>query len=127
MSVATATGLPLRGILHAAAVVDDATLDNITDELLRAGLGAKGIRRVVPACQAAMAGTDGANEDLDWFCNFLLGRGVARLAGGPRLLSPARSTPSRHGNAAKAFRPARSPGAPGPTSAAVPVWQNAVT
>ncbi len=31
---ATATGLPLRGVLHAAAVVEDATLANITDELV---------------------------------------------------------------------------------------------
>ena len=31
---ATATGLPLRGVLHAAAVVEDATLANITDELI---------------------------------------------------------------------------------------------
>jgi hypothetical protein len=30
VSAATATGLPLRGVLHAAAVVDDATLGNIT-------------------------------------------------------------------------------------------------
>ena len=36
-------------------------------------------------------------------------------------------TPSRHGNAAKEFRPARSPGARGPTSAVAPVWRNAVT
>ena len=31
---ATATGLPVRGVLHAAAVVEDATLTNITDELI---------------------------------------------------------------------------------------------
>ncbi len=34
VAAATATGLPLRGVLHAAAVVDDATLANITDELV---------------------------------------------------------------------------------------------
>src|SRR6185312_9679677 len=34
VSVATATGLPLRGVLHAAAVFENATLANITDELL---------------------------------------------------------------------------------------------
>ncbi len=34
VATATATGLPLRGVLHAAAVVEDATLANITDELI---------------------------------------------------------------------------------------------
>ena len=34
VSAATATGLPLRGVLHSAAVVEDATLTNITDELI---------------------------------------------------------------------------------------------
>ena len=34
VAAATATGLPLRGVLHAAAVVEDATLANITDELI---------------------------------------------------------------------------------------------
>jgi mycocerosic acid synthase len=33
VAAAIATGLPLRGVLHAAAVVDAATLANITDEL----------------------------------------------------------------------------------------------
>ena len=34
VAAAIATGLPLRGVLHAAGVVEDATLANITDELL---------------------------------------------------------------------------------------------
>ncbi len=34
VAAATATGLPVRGVLHAAAVVEDATLTNITDELI---------------------------------------------------------------------------------------------
>ncbi len=34
VAAATATGLPLRGVLHAAGVVEDATLENITDELI---------------------------------------------------------------------------------------------
>ena len=34
VAAATAPGLPLRGVLHAAAVVEDATLANITDELI---------------------------------------------------------------------------------------------
>ncbi|AGL26666.1 polyketide beta-ketoacyl synthase pks4 [Mycobacterium tuberculosis CAS/NITR204] len=34
VAVATASGLPVRGVLHAAAVVEDATLANVTDELI---------------------------------------------------------------------------------------------
>jgi len=34
VATATAAGLPLPGVLHAAAVVEDATLTNITDELI---------------------------------------------------------------------------------------------
>ena len=34
VAAATATGLPLRGVLHAAAVFEDATLANITEELI---------------------------------------------------------------------------------------------
>ena len=45
-AAATATGLPVRGVLHAAAVVDDATLTNITDEVLDRELGAQGLRRL---------------------------------------------------------------------------------
>ena len=36
VTTATATGLRVRGVLHAAAVVEDAVLTNITDELTRA-------------------------------------------------------------------------------------------
>ncbi|WP_459975083.1 KR domain-containing protein, partial [Mycobacterium sp. MUNTM1] len=34
VATATATGLPLRGVLHAAADVEDATLPNNTEELI---------------------------------------------------------------------------------------------
>ena len=34
VTVATATGLPLRGVLHAAAVFENAMLANMTDELI---------------------------------------------------------------------------------------------
>src|SRR6185312_15762723 len=34
VDVATATGLRVRGVLHAAAVVEDATLTNISDEII---------------------------------------------------------------------------------------------
>ena len=49
VAAAIATGLPVCGVLHAAAVVEDATLANITDELIDRRLGAEGRRRVEPA------------------------------------------------------------------------------
>jgi acyl transferase domain-containing protein/acyl carrier protein len=70
---ATATGLPLRGVLHAAAVVDDATLGNITDELLERDWAPK----VYGAWYLHQAA---ANQPLDWFCNF---SSAAVLLGSP--------------------------------------------
>ena len=46
VAAATATGMPLRGVLHAAAVIEDATLANITDDLHRPRLGTEGDGRV---------------------------------------------------------------------------------
>jgi polyketide synthase 5 len=34
VATVTAAGVPVRGVLHLAAVVEDATLTNITDELI---------------------------------------------------------------------------------------------
>ena len=73
VSVATATGLPLRGILHAAGVVDDATLDNITDELIDRDWAPK-VHGAWYLHQAA------ADQPLDWFCNF---SSAAVLLGSP--------------------------------------------
>ncbi len=70
---ATATGLPLRGVLHAAAVVEDATLANITDELLERDWAPK----VYGAWQLHLA-TIG--QPLDWFCLF---SSAAALLGSP--------------------------------------------
>ena len=63
LATATATGLPLRGVLHAAAVVEDATLTNITDELIDRDWAPKvcGAWNLHEVTQAA---------DLDWFCLF---------------------------------------------------------
>jgi polyketide synthase 5 len=63
VATATATGLPLRGVLHAAAVVEDATLTNITDELIDRGWAPKvyGAWNLHEATAAA---------ELDWFCLF---------------------------------------------------------
>jgi polyketide synthase 5 len=63
VAAATATGLPLRGVLHAAAVVEDATLRNITDELIERDWAPK----VYGAWHLHQAT---AGQPLDWFCLF---------------------------------------------------------
>ncbi|OBF13769.1 polyketide synthase [Mycobacterium sp. ACS4331] len=73
VATATATGLPLRGVLHAAAVIEDATLPNITDELLERDWGAK----VQGAWNLHTATSD---QPLDWFCSF---SSAAALVGSP--------------------------------------------
>ncbi|WP_413468056.1 sulfolipid-1 biosynthesis phthioceranic/hydroxyphthioceranic acid synthase [Mycobacterium sp. RTGN4] len=70
---ATTTGLPLRGVLHAAGVVEDATLPNITDELLEHDWAPK----VYGAWNLHCATAD---ESLDWFCAF---SSAAALVGSP--------------------------------------------
>lgn len=73
VDVATATGLPVRGVLHAAAVVEDATLANITHELIEQGWAPK----VFGALNLHSATVD---QPLDWFCSF---SSVAALVGSP--------------------------------------------
>ena len=73
VAAATATGLPLRGVLHAAAVVEDATLANITDELIERDWAPK----VHGAWHLHEATTD---QPLDWFCSF---SSAAALVGSP--------------------------------------------
>ena len=73
VAAATASGLPLRGVLHAAAVVEDATLTNITDELIDRDWapkvhGAWNLHRAT------------ATQPLDWFCSF---SSAAALLGSP--------------------------------------------
>jgi acyl transferase domain-containing protein/acyl carrier protein len=63
VTVATATGLPLRGVLHAAAVFENALLTNISDELLDRNWGPK----VHGAWNLHQATT---GQPLDWFCSF---------------------------------------------------------
>ncbi len=73
VAAATATGLPLRGVLHAAAVVEDATLANITDELIE--------RDWAPKVHGAWnLHTATADQPLDWFCSF---SSAAALVGSP--------------------------------------------
>ena len=73
VEAATATGLPLRGVLHAAAVVEDATLTNITDELIDHDWEPK----VYGAWNLHQAT---ATQPLDWFCSF---SSAAALVGSP--------------------------------------------
>jgi polyketide synthase 5 len=70
---ATTTGLPLRGVLHAAGVIEDATLPNITDDLLERDWAPK----VYGAWNLHCATAD---EPLDWFCAF---SSAAALVGSP--------------------------------------------
>nr|WP_319437536.1 sulfolipid-1 biosynthesis phthioceranic/hydroxyphthioceranic acid synthase [Mycobacterium sp. RTGN5] len=73
VEAAIATGLPVRGVLHAAAVIEDATLANITDELIE--------RDWAPKVYGAW-NLHGATADqpLDWFCSF---SSAAALVGSP--------------------------------------------
>jgi polyketide synthase 5 len=73
VTAATATGLPVRGVLHAAAVVEDATLINITDELIERDWAPK----VYGASHLHRAT---ATQPLDWFCSF---SSAAALLGSP--------------------------------------------
>jgi polyketide synthase 5 len=73
VDIATATGLPVRGVLHAAAVIDDAVLTNITDELLERDWAPK----VLGAWNLHIAT---AGQPLDWFCAF---SSAAALVGSP--------------------------------------------
>ena len=117
MAAATATGLPLRGVLHAAAVVEDATLTNITDELIDRDWAPKvyGAWNLHQATAQSAAGL---------VLLVLLGGRAGRLARPRRVrrgqqlagrlqpLAP-RSGPPRH---------MRSRGARGPRSAGPPHW-----
>ncbi|MGW7820240.1 sulfolipid-1 biosynthesis phthioceranic/hydroxyphthioceranic acid synthase [Streptomyces puniciscabiei] len=73
VAAARATGLPVRGVLHAAAVVEDATIPSITRELLD--------RDWAPKTYGAWYLHQAtAEEDLDWFCTF---SSAAALLGSP--------------------------------------------
>ena len=73
VAVATATGLPVRGVLHAAAVVEDATLTNVSDDLIDRCWAPK----VYGAWNMHQATTA---QPLDWFCSF---SSAAALVGSP--------------------------------------------
>ncbi len=73
VAAATATGLPLRGVLHAAALAEDATLANITDVLIEHDWAPK-------AHGAWNLHKATAGHPLDWFCSF---SSAAALVGAP--------------------------------------------
>ncbi|MBI3215246.1 MAG: type I polyketide synthase [Mycobacterium sp.] len=73
VAAAVATGLPLRGVLHGAAVVEDATLENITGELIDRDWAPK----VYGAWHLHQATLE---QPLDWFCTF---SSAAALVGSP--------------------------------------------
>ncbi|ETB49644.1 hypothetical protein O974_05785, partial [Mycobacterium avium 11-0986] len=73
VTCATATGLPVRGVLHAAAVVEDATLTNVTDDLIDRCWAPK----VYGAWNLHQAT---AGQPLEWFCLF---SSAAALVGSP--------------------------------------------
>jgi polyketide synthase 5 len=73
VAAATATGLPVRGVLHAAGVIEDAMLSNITDDLIE--------RDWAPKVYGALNLHDAtAGQPLDWFCSF---SSAAALVGSP--------------------------------------------
>lgn len=73
VAVATADGHPVRGVLHAAGVIEDAALTNITDELIE--------RDWAPKVYGAWnLHTATAGQPLDWFCSF---SSAAALVGSP--------------------------------------------
>jgi polyketide synthase 5 len=70
---ATATGLPVRGVLHAAATVGEATLATVTDEDIE--------RDWAPKVYGAWnLHTATVGQPLDWFCSF---SSAAALVGTP--------------------------------------------
>lgn len=73
VAAATATGLPVRGVVHAAGVIEDAALTNITDELVEHNWAPK----VYGAWNLHTATVD---QPLDWFCSF---SSAAALVGSP--------------------------------------------
>ncbi|MHC9294297.1 sulfolipid-1 biosynthesis phthioceranic/hydroxyphthioceranic acid synthase [Mycobacterium sp. LTG2003] len=76
VAAATATGLPVRGVVHAAGVIEDAALTNITDDLIERDWAPK----VHGAWNLHKALQDAGIDSLDWFCSF---SSAAALVGSP--------------------------------------------
>ncbi|AKN16434.1 mycocerosic acid synthase (polyketide synthase) [Mycobacterium haemophilum DSM 44634] len=82
VAVATQSGLPVRGVLHAAGVVEDATLTNVTDELIDRCWAPKvyGAWNLHVALKEVALQEGKAAQPLDWFCSFST---AAALVGSP--------------------------------------------
>jgi mycolipanoate synthase len=77
VAVATESGLPVRGVLHSAGVVEDATLLNVTDDLIDRCWAPK----AYGGWNLHQALNEGeAEQPLDWFCSF---SAAAALVGSP--------------------------------------------
>ncbi|MBA0045039.1 type I polyketide synthase [Mycobacteroides sp. LB1] len=74
VAAATESRFPVRGVLHAAALVHDATLTNITDELIDRGDWRPKVHGAWNLHEAT------AEQPLDWFCSF---SSIAALVGSP--------------------------------------------
>jgi acyl transferase domain-containing protein/acyl carrier protein len=73
VEAAKATGLPLRGVLHGAAVVEDGILSSVTEDRLH--------RNWAPKVEGALHLHEATRQErLDWFCCF---SSVAALLGSP--------------------------------------------
>jgi polyketide synthase 3/4 len=77
VKVATGSGLPVRGVLHSAGVVEDATLLNVTDDLIDRcwapkAYGGWNLHQALKEREA--------EQPLDWFCSF---SAAAALVGSP--------------------------------------------
>ena len=74
VATATATGLAVRGVLHLAAVFENGTLTNITDELIERDWAPKvyGVWNLHTAT---------AGQPLDWFCSFSSAAALVGAAG----------------------------------------------
>jgi mycolipanoate synthase len=82
VAVATQSGLPVRGVLHSAGVVEDATLTNVTDELIDRCWAPKayGAWNLHVALKEVARKEGKAAQPLDWFCSF---SAAAALVGSP--------------------------------------------
>jgi polyketide synthase 5 len=77
VALATATGLPLRGVLHAEATDREVTLANLTDDVIESDWGPKvrGAWNLHTAVESVES-----EQPLDWFCSF---SSTAALVGSP--------------------------------------------
>jgi polyketide synthase 3/4 len=83
VAVATQSGVPVRGVVHSAGVVEDSTLANVTEELIDRCWAPKayGAWNLHQALQEGRPLQEGqATQPLDWFCSF---SAAAALVGSP--------------------------------------------